>query len=202
MLFDAATMTALMQVILIDIVLAGDNAIVVGMAAAGLPAHQRTKAILLGIALAAVFRIAFALVTTQLMAIVGLTFAGGLLLAWISWKLYRETRIGHVGRTDTQQTPEPKTFAAAAWQIILADITMSLDNVLAVAGAAREHPVVLIIGLALSVALMGFAAGYVARLLDRFHWLAYAGIILIAYVAVMMMVDGWPELGIIAARMF
>ncbi|MGE0233440.1 MAG: TerC family protein [Flavobacteriaceae bacterium] len=195
-------LTALLQVILIDVVLAGDNAIVVGMAAAGLPAQQRAKAIMLGVAFAAVLRILFALVTTHLMAIVGLTFAGGLLLAYIAWKLWRETRMGHMGASEEKAHAEPKSFAAAAGQIILADISMSLDNVLAVAGAAREHPGVLVIGLVLSVALMGLAAGYVARLLDRFHWLAYAGIGLIAYVAVSMMVEGWSEVGVVAARMF
>lgn len=202
MIFDHQTLTALLQVILIDIVLAGDNAIVVGMAAAGLPARQRARAIMLGVAFAAVLRILFALVTTHLMAIVGLTFAGGLLLAYIAWKLWRETRMGHMSASEAQVQAEPKSFLAAAGQIILADISMSLDNVLAVAGAAREHPGVLVIGLVLSVALMGLAAGYVARLLDRFHWLAYAGIGLIAYVAVSMMVDGWPEVGVVAARMF
>ncbi|MCB1474950.1 MAG: TerC family protein [Rhodobiaceae bacterium] len=201
MIFDHHTLTALLQVILIDIVLAGDNAIVVGMAAAGLPAEKRAKAIMLGVAFAAVLRIIFALVTTHLMAVVGLTFAGGLLLAWIAWKLWRETRKGSLGGQELCNSA-PKTFAAAAGQIILADISMSLDNVLAVAGAAREHPGVLVIGLALSVALMGLAAGYVARLLDRFHWLAYAGIGLVAYVAISMMIEGWPEVGVVAARMF
>ncbi|MGE0845477.1 MAG: TerC family protein [Flavobacteriaceae bacterium] len=199
--FDANALTAFFQVILIDIVLAGDNAVVVGMAAAGLPREQRAKAILLGVGLAAIMRIGFALVTTQLLEIVGLTFAGGLLLAWIAWKLWRETRAGHFGANPNDKAAEPKSFAAAAWQIIVADLSMSLDNVLAVAGAAREHPMVLVFGLALSVALMGIAASFIARLLERFHWLAYAGIALIAYIAVQMMVQGWPEVGAVAAGM-
>lgn len=199
--FDTNALTAFFQVILIDIVLAGDNAVVVGMAAAGLPREQRAKAILLGVGLAAIMRIGFALVTTQLLEIVGLTFAGGLLLAWIAWKLWRETRAGHLGANPDDKAAEPKSFAAAAWQIIVADLSMSLDNVLAVAGAAREHPMVLVFGLALSVALMGIAASFIARLLERFHWLAYAGIALIAYIAVQMMVQGWPEVGAVAAGM-
>ncbi len=171
---------ALMQVIGIDLVLAGDNAIVIGLAAAGLPKEQRAKAILVGILAATVMRIGFALITTQLLAIVGLLLAGGVLLLWVCWKMWRELREGHgddnraeealtgedINRDGTVAGGGPrKTFAQAAWQIVIADVSMSLDNVLAVAGAAREHPTVLVIGLVLSIALMGLAASFIARLL-------------------------------------
>jgi YjbE family integral membrane protein len=201
-------LTAFAQVILIDLVLAGDNAIVIGLAAAGLPPEQRNKAILVGVLAATVLRIAFAGVTTQLLQVVGLLFAGGLLLLWVCWKMWRELRTPH----DTESGGEAfsdydinadgtiagraprKTFAAAAWQIVVADVTMSLDNVLAVAGAAREHPMVLVFGLALSIALMGLAASMIARLLQRHRWIAYLGLAVILYVAVDMMVRGAREL--------
>ena len=194
-------LSSLVQVILIDLALAGDNAIVVGMAAAGLPAEQRRRAIMIGIVAATVLRIAFALFTTQLLQIVGLLFAGGLLLLWVCWKLWREIQVqqrerqaeaeaaleGHAG------TATPKGFKDAIWQIIVADVSMSLDNVLAVAGAAREHTWVLIVGLVLSVALMGFAASFIARLLIRHHWIAYVGLVVILYVAAAMVWDGAHE---------
>jgi|SRR6185369_5355072 YjbE family integral membrane protein len=202
-------LTAFAQVILIDLVLAGDNAIVIGLAAAGLPADQRNKAILVGVVAATVLRIAFAGVTTQLLQVVGLLFAGGLLLLWVCWKMWRELRTSHDTENDGVEAfsdydinadgtiagrAPRKTFAAAAWQIVVADITMSLDNVLAVAGAAREHPMVLVFGLALSIALMGLAASMIARLLQRHRWIAYLGLAVILYVAVDMMVRGAQEL--------
>jgi YjbE family integral membrane protein len=202
-------MVALVQVIMIDLVLAGDNAIVIGLAAAGLPREQRTKAILIGIIAATVLRIAFASVTTQLLQIVGLLLAGGLLLLWVCWKMWRELRtpaeheleaaeaIANVDLnadgTIAAHAPR-KTFAQAAWQIVVADVSMSLDNVLAVAGAAREQPYVLIFGLALSVALMGIAASLFARLLSRHRWVAYVGLAVILYVAFDMIFRGAPEI--------
>jgi YjbE family integral membrane protein len=202
-------LAAFAQVILIDLVLAGDNAIVIGLAAAGLPPEQRNKAILVGVLAATVLRIAFAGVTTQLLQVVGLLFAGGLLLLWVCWKMWRELRTSHdtenngveafsdydinADGTIAGRIPR-KTFAAAAWQIVVADVTMSLDNVLAVAGAAREHPMVLVFGLALSIALMGLAASMIARLLQRHRWIAYFGLAVIFYVAVDMMVRGAQEL--------
>lgn len=202
-------LAAFAQVILIDLVLAGDNAIVIGLAAAGLPAEQRNKAILVGVLAATVLRIAFAGVTTQLLKVVGLLFAGGLLLLWVCWKMWRELRTSHDAEGDGVESfsdydlnadgtiagrAPRKTFAAAAWQIVVADVTMSLDNVLAVAGAAREHPIVLVFGLALSIALMGLAATMIARLLQRHRWIAYLGLAVILYVAVDMMVRGAQEL--------
>lgn len=193
---------ALASVVMIDIALAGDNAIVVGMAAAGLPADQRRKAILWGIVAAALLRIVFAVFTSQLLMIVGLMVAGGILLLWVSWKLWREIRSGahkeeaegEAALEDEDVAPKPgKSFKEAVTQIVVADVSMSLDNVLAVAGAAREHTGVLILGLALSVALMGLAASFVARLLQRHHWIAYAGLVIILFVAVKMIWDGSLE---------
>jgi YjbE family integral membrane protein len=208
----ASELTALATVIMIDLVLAGDNAVVVGMAAAGLPSDQRRKAIILGIAAAAGLRIIFAFFATQLLDIIGLLLVGGLLLLWVSWKLWREIRSGGHAREaigadaldveldaklygDTipgaaGAKPERKSFRAALTQIIIADVSMSLDNVLAVAGTARDHVWVLIVGLALSVALMGLAATFIAKLLKRFPWISYIGLVLIAYVAIKMIWDG------------
>lgn len=205
-IFTAAGFSALLQVIAIDLVLAGDNAIVIGLAAAGLPAELRKKAILIGIIAATVLRIGFALITTWLLAIGPmLLVAGGFLLLWVCWKMWRELRVPpHEEQEATEALAEAdingdgvvaakapsKTFAQAAWQIVIADVSMSLDNVLAVAGAAMDHPTVLVIGLALSVALMGFAATYVARLLHRFRWIAYVGLLIILYVALDMILKG------------
>ena len=187
--FDS--LSSLLQVIAIDVALAGDNAIVVGMAAAALPLTQRRRAIVIGIAAAALLRIAFAIFTLQLLKVVGLLLAGGLLLLWVSWKLWREIKCHEGADGDSQDGDgKPKSFAAAVLQIVIADVSMSLDNVLAVAGAAREHEAVLIIGLALSVALMGMAANAVAALLKRHHWIAYVGLLIIVYVAVTMIWDG------------
>ncbi|WEK52799.1 MAG: TerC family protein [Candidatus Kaistia colombiensis] len=199
--FVAAELVALATVVLIDLVLAGDNAIVVGMAAAGLPKAVRGKAIIVGIAAAAVLRIIFALFATKLLAIIGLTLAGGILLLWVCWKLWREIRTDHEAEAAAQaaeianaeSASGGKTFKQAITQIIIADVSMSLDNVLAVAGTAREHTWVLVIGLVLSVALMGVAANFVAKLLKRMPWIAYVGLAVIVWVAFKMIFDGGLE---------
>ena len=194
-MISVAELGALLQVIMVDLVLAGDNAIVVGLAAAGLPAEQRKKVILIGIIGAALMRIAFAAVTVQLLQIIGLVLAGGLLLLWVAWKLWRELRLqGALQLAESAEggaaTQPRKTMGQAVWQIILADLSMSLDNVLAVAGIARDHPVILVIGLALSVAFMAVAATFIARLLNRHHWIAYVGLAVIVYVACQMIWEG------------
>ena len=200
-IFTAAGLTALLQVIAIDLVLAGDNAVVIGLAAAGLPADQRKKAILVGIIAATVLRIIFATVAVHLLAIIGLLLAGGLLLLWVCWKMWRELRGGHGGAEEAGNEDAPrKTVLQAATQIVVADVSMSLDNVLAVAGAAREHPSVLIIGLALSIALMGIAANFIANLLNKHRWIAYVGLAIILYVSLDMIYRGalevMPYLGV------
>ena len=203
-LITPEALTALFSVIGIDLVLAGDNAIVIGMAAAGLPKDQRKKAILIGVLAATVLRIVFALATTRLMAITGLTLAGGVLLLWVCWKMWRELRAGHAADAGAEvitgtdlnhdggiaKGAPRKSFAQAAWQIVVADVSMSLDNVLAVAGAAKEHPGVLVFGLALSIALMGFAASFIAGLLQKHRWIAFVGLAIILYVALHMMYEG------------
>ena len=206
--FFGPAFAALLQVIAIDLVLAGDNAIVIGMAAAGLPKEMRARAIMLGIGAATVLRIGFALGTTWLLAIPGLLLAGGLLLLWVSWKMWTELRDHDDDEMRAQEALDDadlnadgtiagggksKTFAQAAWQIVLADVSMSLDNVLAVAGAAMEHPYILVFGLVLSIALMGFAASFVARLLNNHRWIAYVGLAIILYVAVEMVWRGGGE---------
>jgi len=203
---EPGVLAALVQVLMIDLVLAGDNAIVVGALAAGLPPEQRRKVIILGVLAALVLRIGFALMVSQLLQIVGLVLAGGLLLLWVAWKMWRE--LGHGG--ESAGSPEiagdersglvaAKSFAAAAWAVAIADVSMSLDNVLAVAGAAREHPGILIVGLILSVALMGIAANVIARYIERFRWIGYLGLAVILWVALKMVWDGWhhvaPVLG-------
>lgn len=188
-----SALSAFLQVLMIDIMLAGDNAIVVGALAAGLPVDQRKKVILIGIIAALVLRIVFAIGVSALMNIVGLVLAGGLLLLWVAWKMFREMR--HAGQgdgapEDHDGIPQSKSFAGAAWSVALADVSMSLDNVLAVAGAAREHPGILIIGLLLSVALMGIAANLIARYIERYRWIGYVGLVVIIYVAVKMIYEG------------
>ena len=188
---------ALVQILLIDIVLAGDNAIVVGALAAGLPDQQRKKVILIGVAAALVLRVAFALVVSQLPQIVGLVLAGGILLLWVAWKMYRELRHKDesagsdeiVGDEHSGVRPA-KSFASAAWGVAVADVSMSLDNVLAVAGAAREHPYVLVFGLVLSVLLMGVAANFIARYIERYRWIAWVGLLVILWVAAKMIYEG------------
>lgn len=182
-----AEFVALMQVLIIDLVLAGDNAIVVGLAVNGLPPEQRRRAITLGVAVATGMRILFALVTLQLLAIIGLVFAGGILLLWVCWRMLLELRRSPAHH---DVVPAPKTMRAAMMQIVIADLSMSLDNVLAVAGAAREHPWVLVLGLMISVVLMGAAASLVARLLDRYRWLAWIGLTIVLYIALKMIWDG------------
>jgi YjbE family integral membrane protein len=199
--FTAEAMTALFQVVMIDLVLAGDNAIVIGLAAAGLPKEQRGKAILIGIIAATVLRIGFASVTVQLLQIIGLLLAGGVLLLWVCWKMWRELRAGpqhdldEIEKLDADGSPTGprKTLGQAIWQITIADVSMSLDNVLAVAGAAREHPSILVFGLALSIALMGLAASFIAKLLQKHRWIAYVGLAIILYVAGDMIYRGFRE---------
>ncbi len=195
-LVDYEALVALVSVVVIDVVLAGDNAIVVGMAASGLPRAQQHRVIGLGIAMATVLRIGFAVVTIQLLAIIGLTLAGGILLLWVAWKMYREFQ-----KTPPRQPSSPqgaasgkrKSFRQALLQVVLADVSMSLDNVLAVAGTARDHLVVLVFGLILSVALMGVASTMVARLLDRYPWFAWIGLAIVFIVALRMIYDGSSE---------
>ncbi|GLR91815.1 TerC family protein [Bradyrhizobium iriomotense] len=189
-------LNVLLQVILIDLVLAGDNAIVIGLAAAGLPQAQRVKAILIGIVVATMLRMLFAALATQILQIVGLLLAGGILLLWVCWKMWRELRASSAEPTGSKEagasagSKPRKTLLQASWQIIVADVSMSLDNVLAVAGAAREHPVVMIFGLGLSIAMMGVAASFIARLLQNHRWIAYVGLAVILYVAVEMIFRG------------
>ena len=192
-----AAIAAFFQILAIDIVLAGDNAIVVGALAAGLPTEQRKKVILIGVLAALVLRVAFALLVTQLLQIVGLVLAGGILLLWVAWRMYREIRhkdesagSEEVSGDEHSGLKPAKSFASAAWGVALADVSMSLDNVLAVAGAAREHPWVLVFGLVLSVLLMGLAANFIARYIDRYRWIAWVGLLVILWVACKMIYEG------------
>ena len=203
---SATEMVELVEVVFVNLVLSADNAIVVGIAVAGLPARNRLRAMALGIAGATVLRILFALVTTELLSVVGLKLAGGVLLLWICWKLWRELRTGQlidsqaphevpVYDPDAPATvPPPKTMQQAMLQIVVADVSMSLDNVLAVAGVAGQHWSVLVIGLVLSIVFMGLAAALIARLLGRYHWIAYVGLAIILYVSLQLIVEGWLEL--------
>jgi YjbE family integral membrane protein len=187
----AIDLVALAQVLVIDLALAGDNAVVVGMAVAGLPKEQQKRAIFVGIAGATIFRIGLGAITIQLLAIIGLMLAGGVLLLWVCWKMYRDLR--GAAHAVLAADAKPKTLHQAMIQIILADISMSLDNVLAVAGAAGERTWVLVVGLIMSVALMGLAAGLVARLLERHRWIAWIGLSIVLVVAVRMIWDGSHE---------
>jgi YjbE family integral membrane protein len=187
---DPGALLALLQVVLIDVTLAGDNAVVVGLAVAGLPVRERRRAIAAGVTTAALIRVALSLVAVQLLAVIGLTLAGGILLVWVCWKMFRELR--------THATAPPadhprKTLRQAILQIALADLSMSLDNVLAVAGAAHAHIWIMVGGLALSVLLMGVAANLLARLLDRHRWIAWLGLAVVAFVAGHMIWDGYAE---------
>jgi YjbE family integral membrane protein len=181
-------LTVLGQVILIDLVLAGDNAVVIGALAAGLPHRQQRQVLIVGIGAAFVLRIVFALIATQLLQVIGLLFAGGLLLLWVAWRMWRELTGAH--RRGSGKAGPPKSFGAAAWSVAVADVSMSLDNVLGVAGAAREHPLVMVIGLLFSVALMGLAANFIARVIERHRWIAFGGLAVIVWVAVRMMYEG------------
>jgi YjbE family integral membrane protein len=203
---------AFVSVVIIDLVLAGDNAIVVGMAASGLPREKQRRVIMIGIVLALVFRVIFALVAVQLLAIIGLLLAGGLLLLWVAWKMWRELHpkdgasalpdldeLGNPGPDAGGAPPGTKKTSTAIWQIAVADLSMSLDNVLAVAGAARDHMVMLVFGLVLAVALMGLAATFIAKLLARHHWLNYIGLGIITLVALTMIWEGAAEVWTVVA---
>jgi YjbE family integral membrane protein len=199
---EPAAFAAFIQVLLIDLVLAGDNAIVVGALAAGLPADQRKKVIVIGVVAALVLRIFFALTVSWLLGIVGLVLAGGLLLLWVAWRMYRDLHHGEAGASpgspeiagdEDSGIPAAKSFAAAAWSVAIADVSMSLDNVLAVAGAAREHPGILIVGLIFAVALMGIAANVIAQYIERYRWIAWFGLAVIVYVAGKMIWEGFHE---------
>jgi YjbE family integral membrane protein len=209
-LFTPEALSALGQVLMIDLVLAGDNAVAVGLAAAALAPEQRKKAILIGLAAAVILRIGFALITVQLLAIIGLLLAGGVLLLWVCWKMWRELReqathdqaeaeaeletalsAHHGGGPPPEALGlKRKSFGAALLQIMIADVTMSLDNVLAVAGAAHDHPVIMVFGLVLSIALMGVAATFIAKLLTKHRWIGYVGLVIVLYVALHMIWDG------------
>ena len=195
-IFTAAGMAKLGQIIIGDLTMAGDNVVIMGALASGLPEKDRRRVLLLGVGMALVFLITFALIATQLLKVTGLVFAGGLLLLWVSYNMWTELRPRQPVVCDDPDTPEiegpprTKTFLQAAIQVTLADLSMSLDNVLAVAATARDHPAVLFIGLALSVTLMGLAANFVARLIQRFRWIAWGGLIMILYVALRMIYDG------------
>nr|WP_217429045.1 YjbE family putative metal transport protein [Acetobacter syzygii] len=193
-LFDSASfpaLAALLQVVLIDVTLAGDNAVVIGMAVRTLSGAQRRKAILAGVGLAAIIRVLLALVAVKLLAIVGLTLAGGLLLLWVCWRMYREMQDSH--GADEQGAAAPGNLRSAILKILIADLSMSLDNVLAVAGAAREHPGILVMGLALSVVLMGVAASLIARLLERYKWISWVGLLVVLAVAIELIISGGGE---------
>jgi YjbE family integral membrane protein len=202
-----SALAAFFQVLMIDIVLAGDNAIVVGALAAGLPADQRRKVIMIGVLAALVLRVIFALMVTWLLGVIGLVFAGGILLLWVAWKMYRD--IHHNEAVESPGSPEiegdedsgiraAKSFWGAAWAVALADVSMSLDNVLAVAGASKDHPGIMIVGLIFAVALMGVAANIIAKYIERYKWIAWVGLAVIVYVAIKMIYDGWidPQLGV------
>jgi YjbE family integral membrane protein len=208
-LITPEALTAFIEIILIDLVLAGDNAIVVGALAAGLPAEQRRKVIMIGVLAALVLRVLFALVVTQLLQIVGLVLAGGLLLLWVAWRMYRELREngGNAGSQevlgDEHSGLRPaRSYASAAWGVAVADVSMSLDNVLAVAGAAREHPWVLVFGLVLSVLLMGVAANLIARYIERYRWIAWVGLLVILWVALKMIYEGAGHVAPVIAPFF
>jgi YjbE family integral membrane protein len=208
-IFAPDAIAAFVQILLIDIVLAGDNAIVIGALAAGLPADRRRKVILIGVLAALVLRIAFALVVSQLLQIVGLVLAGGILLLWVAWRMYRELRdkqesggSAEIAGGEHSGVRPARTFASAAWGVALADVSMSLDNVLAVAGAAREHPYVLVVGLILSVLLMGAAANVIARYIDRYRWIAWVGLLVILWVALKMIYEGAGHVAPVIAPFF
>ncbi len=194
-----ADLSALIQVIFVNVVLSGDNAVVVGMAAAGLPPQLRGKAIAAGIIAATVLRIVFSIAASEMLTVVGLTFLGGALLAWVCWKMWCELREAHM-EADAEHPGEKhvefphKTFAAAMWQIIIADVSMSLDNILAVVGIARTNLTMMAIGLVMSILLMGIASSLIAGLLARYRWISYIGLALIVFVSVSMLWDGGREI--------
>ena len=196
-IFTAAGLSSLAQIIVGDLTMAGDNVVIMGSLASGLPEKDRKKVLLFGVAMALVFLIGFALLATQLLKVTGLVFAGGLLLLWVAYNMFREIRPAKVEIADDPDTveiegpPRSKTLLRAAIQIMVADLSMSLDNVLLVASIARDNPALLFIGLTFSVLLMGLAANYVAKLIQRHHWISYVGLAVILYVAAKMIVEGW-----------
>ncbi len=196
-LFDSAALGALVSVLVADLVLAGDNAMIIGVAAAGLSPQLRRRAVIIGLIAATSLRIGFALVAVKLLAIIGLTLAGGILLLWVAWKMLRE--IQHAAVTHklhcavSLEASSKERFRSALLKIVIADVSMSLDNVLAVAGAARDHIWILVTGLVISVALTGLAASMLARLLGRFRWITYVGLAMIGYIACRMIWDGAHE---------
>ena len=196
-IFTAAGLSSLAQIIVGDLTMAGDNVVIMGSLASGLPERDRKKVLLFGVAMALVFLIGFALLATQLLKVTGLVFAGGLLLLWVAYNMFREIRPAKVEIADDPDTvevegpPQSKTLLRAAIQIMVADLSMSLDNVLLVASIARDNPALLFIGLTFSVLLMGLAANYVAKLIQRHHWISYVGLAVILYVAAKMIVEGW-----------
>jgi YjbE family integral membrane protein len=204
-ILTAAGMAKMVQIILADLTMAGDNVIIMGTLASGLPEKDRRKVLLFGVAMALVFLIGFALVATQLLKITGLLLAGGLLLLWVAYNMYRELRPAKVVIADDPDTPQvegppaTKTFLQAAIQITLADLSMSLDNVLVVAAIARDHPAMLFIGLTFSVLIMGLGANLVAKLVQKHHWIAWIGLVIILYVAVGMVWEGWHQVAPIVA---
>ena len=200
---NPAALAVLLQVLIIDITMTGDNAIVVGALAAGLPSDQRRKVIAIGVLAALVFRVVFALIATKLLRVIGLVLAGGLLLLWIAWKMWREM-LGADRRRGSRAVPmtgrpsvrSARSFASAAWAVAVADVSMSLDNVLGVAGAAKAHPGIMIVGLFFAVALMGVAANVIASYIERYRWITWIGIIVVVWVAANMIVQGSLELRI------
>jgi YjbE family integral membrane protein len=196
-IFTAAGLAKLFQVIVGDLTMAGDNVVIMASLASGLPQRERRRALMFGVSMALVFLIAFALIATQLLKVTGLVFAGGLLLLWVAYNIFRELHPSKTVIADDPGTeavegpPATKTFFQAAIQITIADLSMSLDNVLLVASIARDNPALLFVGLSFSVLFMGFAANYVARLMERFHWLNYLGLAVILYVAMTMVYEGW-----------
>jgi len=198
-ILSAGGLAALAQVLAIDLMLAGDNVVVLGTLAAGLPAGQRRRVLAIGVGIALAFLIGFALIATQLLKVIGLLLAGGLLLLWVAWKLFRELRAGDQAQAADGVPAPPRSFARAVVQVAIADLSMSLDNVLAVAGAARAHPAVLFIGLATSVTLMAVAANFIARFIERHRWIAYVGLCVILWVAGRMIWQGLvdPDIGLL-----
>jgi YjbE family integral membrane protein len=199
-IFTAGGLAMLVQIILADLTMAGDNVVIMGTLASGLPEKDRRRVLMLGVAMALVFLIGFALIATQLLQITGLLLAGGLLLLWVAYNMFRELRPAKANVVaddpDTPQVegpPATKTFLQAAIQITIADLSMSLDNVLVVAAIARDNPAVLFVGLTFSVMLMGLGANLVAKLVQRYHWIAWIGLVIILYVASKMIWDGWHD---------
>jgi YjbE family integral membrane protein len=195
-IFTAGGLAMLFQIVLADLTMAGDNVVIMGTIASGLPDKDRRRVLLFGVGMALVFLIGFALIATQLLHITGLLLAGGLLLLWVAYNMYRELRPSPIVIADDPDTaviegpPATKTFFQAAVQITLADLSMSLDNVLVVAAIAKENPAILFIGLTLSVTIMGLGANLVAKLVQKYHWIAWIGLIVILYVALKMIWEG------------